>query len=515
MYADLIIKSERIFTATGGPLIAGFVAVCDGRIAAVEQGEPLSSMVGPNTRVYELSGHVVCPGFTDTHCFFIGWALGGIGVDLSAATTINELLATAKAYAKVLSGSSPVLGHGWSDTLHPANTSEMDDVFGSRPALLLSASREKCMMNRAAIERYSFESSSCYPEAMWKLLKEMMGDRDYIVPKFREYMKMLNSRGVTSVKEMGFDDYYGFTDILEELEKAGDLSLRINFMSQPVGANADFVFGQKMRERFKGDYVRFSGYNRMTDGSIGQLCACLKQPYNCRPDSCCIQNIDWNLIRDETLAADAKDFRFSLHAQGDAAIAKVLDIFEACKCDANGRLVNRHIITDLEFSDPADLERMGRLGAVAEIYPQIQSIADREEKLAMIREKIGEERGQYYWNRRKMADSGVIISCATDLPLTVDDIPQSIYHAAGGYFPDGGEPFNFQNMLTREELLIAWCRGGSYNIYREDDLGTLEKGKLADIAVLDGDVFNTAFDRVRDIRVCLTFIGGKPVFEDL
>ena len=101
---------------------------------------------------------------------------------------------------------------------------------------------------------------------------------------------------------------------------------------------------------------------------------------------------------------------FSLHAQGDAAIAKVLDIFETCRRDAQGRVINRHAITDLEFCDPQDLKRMDAMGVIAEIYPQIQSIADREGKLAMISEKIGMERDRYYWNRRKMADSGCTTS---------------------------------------------------------------------------------------------------------
>ena len=95
----------------------------------------------------------------------------------------------------------------------------------------------------------------------------------------------------------------------------------------------------------------------------------------------------------------------------------------------------------------------------------------------MIEEKIGMDRGQYYWNRRKMADSNVLLSCGTDLPLLIDDIPESIYHAVGGYFPEGGEPFNKQNMLTIPELLTAWSAGGAYNLYQEKELGTGKRKK--------------------------------------
>ena len=112
-----------------------------------------------------------------------------------------------------------------------------------------------------------------------------------------------------------------------------------------------------------------------------------------------------------------------------------------------------------------------------------------------------------------MADSGVTISCGTDLPLLIDDIPQSVYHAVGGYFPEGGEPFNLKNMLTRKELVDAWTRGGAWNLGKEDSLGTLEAGKKADITVLSGDLFTVPFEEIRDLKVCLTVCDGKIVYE--
>lgn len=158
---------------------------------------------------------------------------------------------------------------------------------------------------------------------------------------------------------------------------------------------------------------------------------------------------------------------------------------------------------------------MGKLGVIAEIYPQIQSLSDRESKLEMIENKIGKKRGQYYWNRRKMADSDVVITCATDLPLLIDDIPESIYHAVGGFFENGGEPFNVQNTLTVDEVLNAWTKGGAYNLYQEEFLGTLEIGKLADIAVLSENIYITPLEDVKDVEVCLTIVNGKIVYDKI
>ena len=513
--ADIILKSSNIFTAASNTVINGFVAISGEKIIAVGSPEEITQYIDESTKVFDLDDKVVCPGFVDVHCFFTGYVLGFVGADLTAASSAEEVLTTIRNYAVELSDSMPILGHGLDmEKINISDSTMLDSIFGREPVVLFAKGGETCWMNTAAREKYCFTPDTCYPESYWRLLRDVLTDRSFIVDQFESYMSMLNSRGITAIKEMGFDDFYGFTDILEELDENKELSLRVSFMSQPVGAGVNIDYGKVMRKRFKGNFVEFSGYNRMTDGSISCLCGDLKKPYNCAPKICCAQEIDYELIEKETLAADAENFRFSLHAQGDAAIAKVLDIYEKCKQE-NGRLVNRHSITDIEFSDPFDLERMGRLGVIAEIYPQIMSIATADSKLSMIEEKIGMDRGKYYWNRRKMADSNVILSCGTDLPLMIPDIPESIYHACGGLFPEGGNPFNKQNTLTIEEVLTAWTKGGQYNLYQEQNLGTLEAGKLADIAVLDKNIFNTAIDKMREIKVCLTIVNGEIVYNSL
>ena len=238
----------------------------------------------------------------------------------------------------------------------------------------------------------------------------------------------------------------------------------------------------------------------------------MKEPY-LDADTRCALDIDWAEHERQVLEADAAGLRFSLHTQGDAAVAHALDIFEKCQRDDEGKVVLRQAMTDLEAADPADLERMAELGVVAEVYPLIQSIADRASKLAMIAEKIGPERGSHYWNRRKMLDSGVVLACGTDLPMTRDELGVGVYSACGGLFPEGGEPFNEQNMIGAGELLRAWCAGGAYDLEQDDVLGTLESGKLADIAVFDTDVTKIDPRDARDVRCIMTVFDGKVVFQ--
>ena len=464
-YADLILLSNCIFTATEEIPFSGYIAIKNDRILSIGKGLAPTELIGTNTKYLDYGNKTITPGFSDVHCFFTGYSVGFVGIDLSAATSQEDILNSIKEYAKGIPADKPILGHGWnSDTIQPNGTDLLDEAFSTRPVLLFAKGCETCWMNQAAINRYQFTPETCYPESYVRFLPDLLGDKDFIIPEFKRYIKMMNSKGITSIKEMGFDDFYGFTDILAELESENALTIRVNFMSQPVAEPFNLSYGKEMREKFKGEFVRFSGYNQMTDGSISELCGDLKKPYSCA-DTTCAQDIDWDLLANDTFKADAEGFRFSLHAQGDAAISKVLDIYDSCQKDENGKLINRHSITDLEFSDPTDLERMGKLGVIAEIYPQIQSIANRKDKLAMIEEKIGMDRGQYYWNRRKMADSNVLLSCGTDLP------------------------------------------------YQEKELGTLEKGKKADIVVFDGNLFETAIEEIRSRKVEVTFLNGRIVYS--
>jgi len=507
-FADIILKSNCIFTAKDQEVIDGYVAIQGNRIIAVEKGEIPNEMISKTSKVICLKDKTVSPGFVDVHCFFTGYVVRFLGCDLSVCHDKESVFKQLDKYLETSPKNYPLLAHGLNIEI---SKEELDERY-KIPVILFVEGCDTCAMNQLAMDKYNFSPTRCYPEAYVKIFPYILGNKEFIKPQFIEYMKMMNSNGITSIKEMGFDNFYSFTEVLDELEKENKLTCRVNFMSQPVDKEADFEYGVNMANRFHSEKLAFSGYNQMTDGSVSEYCADIKKPYN-NTDTCCKQEINWEKLKEDTLKADKLGFRFSLHAQGDAAIAKVVDIYEQCQKDANGKLVNRHAITDLEFSDPVDLERMGKIGAIAEIYPQIQSLANKVDKLKMIEEKIGMERGKNYWNRKKMADSNVVISCGTDLPLLIDNIPESIYHACGGYFKDGGEPFNKENMLNVYQIMKAWTYGGAYNLSREKVLGTLEVGKLADIAILSDNIFTKEIENIKETKVYMTIVDGKIVYK--
>lgn len=183
----------------------------------------------------------------------------------------------------------------------------LEEKYGEKPVIIFASDRGSCIMNGKAKEIYGFTSETCYPESYHRIMKEYLNDREFIESEFADYMSMMNQKGVTTVKEMGFDDFYGFTDYLKELERKDKFTLRTFFMSQPVGVPMNLKYAKRMRKMFTGEKIRFSGFNRMTDGTIASYKGELKEPYENESFSCNLE-IPWSEIEDDVLAADRKAF---------------------------------------------------------------------------------------------------------------------------------------------------------------------------------------------------------------
>jgi len=336
-------------------------------------------------------------------------------------------------------------------------------------------------------------------------------DRQKVKEAFCKYMAMLNSHGITSIKEMSFDESYGFKEAIAELEEEGKLTLRVEFMSQPVKYPANIQYGIEMKEKYNSDFLSFAGFNQMTDGLIVESEGDLLTPYE-NSDCCCQKNVDYCGIKEQVLAADKAGLRFTLHSEGDGAFKKILDIYQECEKDSNGKLKNRHGITDLELTTDADRRRMAELGVFGEAYLQMLMTDDASNWIGDVTEKVG-TRFNEYLNMRALADAGVTICGATDLPFMIPDIPQSVYHQTYANAAVGSGKVNPQNSLTVSEILKAWTIGSQYAMEREQKLGSVEAGKLADLVVLSGNIFNTIESEILNISVEMTITNGTVVYN--
>ncbi len=515
-----VLQSRCVFTATSDEAFDGFIAVRGNRIEAVGSAADAAPYVKAADEVIDFGDRTLMPGLVDVHTFYTGWQFRRTGANLLDVENTAEIVSRLVQWRAQDGLRAFALGQNLPSSFAEGEAADelkalLDAEFGDVPVVVFAEEASTCVLNTAAYARYGFSPDACYAEMIWRLLADVLS-----LPESRagydDYMALLNERGVTAIKEMAFDDYYGFVDEMARREDAGELSVRVSMMSQPVGKPANIVYGRAARDRFQGAFVRFSGYNRMTDRGVWAGLAEMIEPYEQGADIAAGKTVavdpEWSLISSELAAVDAEGFRYSLHCLGDGAVRHTVDLLEDMPRDVEGKLINRHAITDLENSDPSDLVRFGAMGGICEVYPQILTLDAREDCLSMMRRQIGQDRLLHSWNRRGMADAGCVVSCGTDLPLLLPSIGESIFSACGGFFADGLSA-NEGNTLSVAELLRAWTAGGAYDLIREDDFGTLEPGKLADVCVLSENAFSVNPAEARRLEVDLTMVDGRVVYQ--
>ncbi len=177
--ADLILRSDAIFTAARNELFSGYVVIKNGAIAAmIANGEDIQTWRGERTRFIELGDRLICPGFCDNHTFFTGYMSMQRGVDLHAARDSNHALELLQDAEKLLPEEKSLYGWGWSAARWGAvpDARLLDDAFPQRPVVAINDDKSYCWMNRAAVELYGFTAEECSAEARIALLDEMLSD---------------------------------------------------------------------------------------------------------------------------------------------------------------------------------------------------------------------------------------------------------------------------------------------------------------------------------------------------
>ena len=217
MSADILLYSQNVFTAKTLEPAPLYVAVKGGLIASVGPIEEKDQWIDEHTKVYDLGDRVISPGFTDTHSFFTGYEFGFLGADLTKVKNLDEALAEVKDYADKHPLKKIVFGHGidWANVggKNPGPEA-LDRVISDRPVIIVHASRREAWLNTMALEFYRIDPEHVFAEGNWRAMNAYLSDEDFVVDDFVEYMKLLNSRGITTTMEMGFDEFYGFTNVL-------------------------------------------------------------------------------------------------------------------------------------------------------------------------------------------------------------------------------------------------------------------------------------------------------------
>ncbi|HXV57810.1 MAG TPA: amidohydrolase [Gaiellaceae bacterium] len=533
---DLVLTGGTVFTADAALGVAEAVGVRDGRIAALGTAAESRSWIGPRTRVLELEGRTVLPGFQDAHLHPAEGGLAELLCSLYGADTREECLAEVARYAAANPGLEWIEGGGWSIDSFPGGTpgrADLDAVVPDRPAYLENRDGHSGWVNSRALELAGITRETPDP-ADGRIERDASGEpqgtlhegamalvRRLLPPVTRKQWEEAILRAQTELHALGitaWQDAVVRADTFaayRALAERGALTMRMegNLLWERGRDEAEQLEELAVR-RDEGHLgrLRLRGAKIFVDGVLENFTGALLEPYVGVEGSGLAMHEPGELARIVT-ALDARGFQVHMHTIGDRAVRDALDALAAAR-EANGRLDARHHLAHLQLVHPDDLTRFARLGVVANVSPywacRSPYVTDLTEPF------IGPERSARMYPFGSLHRAGARLALGSDWTVsTANPLPQ-IEVAVTRTDPDARdrEPLLPEEALDLPTALSAFTAGSAYVNFLDADTGTIEPPKLADLIVLDRDVLDRGAGPVGDARVLLTLVEGEAVYAD-
>jgi predicted amidohydrolase YtcJ len=543
--ADLILRGGTVVTLVDSRPEAEAIAIRGDRIVAVGSAADVQALVSPKTRVIELSGRLAMPGFIEGHGHFLGLGDSKRKLDLSRATSWDEIVTLVAAEAKKTLPGQWMVGRGWhqgkwnvppTPNVQGYPTHEaLSRVTPDHPVLLTHGTGHMTFANAKAMELAGVTAKSD-EIAGGEILRDASGNptgafrENASRPIHQAHARALASRsadqrradmveeallaaqecikhGVTSFQDAGSTTTE--VDFFRALANEGKLPLRLWIMLD----DSNEVLARKLADyRVIGaadNHISVRSIKRLFDGAIGTHGAWLLAPYDDLPGSIGNNTLPISSLEHTAELALQHNYQLCVHAIGDRANREVLDLFERtfAKHKVNGPDL-RWRIEHAQHLDPADIPRFKQLGVIASMQAN-HATSDGPFVVA----RLGERRarlGAYAW--RSLLDAGAIVINGTDVPVEPIN-PLGSFYASVTRRMANGDPFFPEQSTTRLEALRSYTRDAAFAAFEENEKGTLAPGKLADIVVLTNDLRSVAEDQILKSRVALTIVGGKIVYD--
>ncbi len=480
---------------------ADALAIRCGRVIRVGRFPELKDLIGPGTRVLDLAGKAILPGFIDAHVHFVRVGLERtFFVDLSDVGSLEEALERLREAARDRQGEW-VVARGWDESRwperRPLERVDLDRVVPRQPCCAIRVDGHLVVCNTLALarcshpegERVDRDLGHLREKAAWDLLDAIRLDQRALVEAVAAASRHAAELGVTAVAEMSGKPEYlrAYLHALDE----GRLRTRV-FLYLPLERLGEAA-GLGLRRGFGGELLRIVGIKAFMDGSIGAHTAALSAPYRDRDTEGSL------LISAEELArawrkASRAELQVAVHAIGDRAIGEVI---RAARIAGISRY-DRHRIEHLELPAEEHLAEMAELGLVASMQPNF--VVNWSGPGKLYEERLGPERDSRIDPHRLVLDKGIPLAFGSDgMPMG------PLYGIRGAVSP----PHPMQR-ISIEEALDAYTRGAAFSLFAEGELGELSPGKRADLVVLSGD---PRVAPLEGIRVEMTLLSGEVVFR--
>lgn len=527
---------------TTNPHAAGF-AIRDGEFIALGGKQDLDPFIDKTTSVTDLSGAFVMPGIHDahTHAQMVVEMMSGEIFDPALPwSEISQKLADAHKNRPegqwLFGGNLPWLTDIIGDNEDvKAHYSVLDDIIPDRPAAFWDIGGHAILANSAALEAAGITKDTPDPtggtierdengeptgvlrELACNLVTEIIPplDDEAFAKGLDQAYDQLNAVGITSVNEVWA---YPITlRALQKLDRQDKLDMRVTVaVAHPLelvtpAARKAAEDALRDRAQYESENVKIPYAKYVLDGSAGGQTLAMVDPYVGTDFRGEFRNPEDAVMR-EVSRLHGEGLGAVLHAVGDRAVRVALNAVEQARKD-HGDTGARHVIAHTVFVNPEDMHRFKELGVIAELSPYFWMPS---EGLDIVVNDIGEERANWGWPVRELSDQGVHLAAGADWPVVMDPNPFPAIEALVTRKRPGQKddtPYGAQHAIDLKTALEVFTKGGAYELFQEDQTGSIEVGKRADFIVLDKDITAVDIYDVHKTRVLETYIGGRRVFE--
>ena len=530
--ADLIFTNGVVHTVDATNSIAEAVAVSDGRILAVGSNATVASSAGPSTRRVDLAGRSLTPGFIDAHHHFVGIGGSQDGVNCKAPgmQSVRAIVEEVRKKAESLPAGAWIRGSGWDQTRlaegrHP-NRHDLDQVSPNHPVMLVRTCGHIVSFNTRAMElaglapdardpeggRYDRDGAGkligvAYERACGPIHAAAAPTREELRRNLKAANAAVLASGLTSIHDAG-----GMAgapiDIAKELVDAGELNVRIYAFVTVNAADHPHIgiLQTGFRTGFGDEQLRIGAFKVVTDGSSSGPTAATREPYASNSDDRGIAYWAQSGLDDLIGRAHRAGWQCTVHAVGDRAIEQTLDAMARAQAE-HPREGLRHRIEHCGITPP-DLQRRVRLQG---IVPAMQPAFFWEFGDGYIR-NYGRERAGVMFPAKSLLEAGVVVAGSSDSPVT-DYRPLFGIEQARTRATSGGDVCGPNERVDLTTAIRMHTINGAYASFEEKIKGSIEAGKLADLAVASADLRAVPVTELRDLPIAMTLVGGRLAYE--
>jgi len=520
--ADLIVFNAKIYTVDNDFSLAQSMAIRDGKILAIGSDREILDNFYSENRI-DAGRKPVYPGFIDAHSHFVGYALGLQRADLRHASSFEEVLDIMRKHTDTHQ-TEWLVGRGWDQNNWPAKEfpthHELTKLFPEKPVVLIRVDGHAVIVNREAMRRLGIDESTLFPDGeAIKLNGELTGVfLEHSADRFKTAIPPLNSSevlmalreaqnkctraGLTSVSDAGLDKETIL--LIDSLQQAGDLSIRIYAMLNPTDENMEYFVKNGV---YKTEKLTVRSIKLYADGALGSRGARLLEPYSDAPGHYGIWVHDEATMHRYSKMAHDNGYQLIIHAIGDAANRRVLDVYSKYLPEHNDL---RWRIEHAQVVHPDDFARFGKYSVV----PSIQSTHATSD-MSWASERLGPERLKYSYAQQLLLAQNGWLPNGTDFP--VEEIyPLWTFYSAVFRKDHQGNPqdgFQMENSLSREQALRSMTIWAAKAAFEENEKGSLVPGKFADFIILDRDIMEVQESEILSAQILSTWVGGKKMTE--